>query len=484
MKYSDALLLALSVAAFVTPSALADDYYWTGNIPDATKTLGYKTAGNNSAARGDNNITAWVKNPADTTKSQKVGTSTNLPTAQDNVYFQWKGATLSNHTFSVHNLTSKSYALNLWNMNTTVSGLFKAEDNTIEMRGGTLTINQAMTVRNCGFYTYSDTNQDPVIYFSPDALEMVGKDSEKGHNGFSSVSDYAAVVKATGNLVINVNDTVDVVYHGQTYALREDGTIAFTDYDYSTYFLSENTKSASEILAAAGTHAGEFTGITVDGDARLDFDADVFGSRALTIEDDMTLTVQGGASASVASLSADSAAMELSGALTIVSGTATLRSLTLSNAAELTLGSENEHDFTLALTEMTVNDNAVVNANLVFNDATLTFAKDTVVTMGCSVTIGKEGVVTIVLDAEEIALLMSGSSIDLFVDVESVTLGEESNIVFTNADRSETYSGISLETVDNGGGKHTVRAVCATPEPATATLSLLALAGLCARRRR
>lgn len=162
-------------------------------------------------------------------------------------------------------------------------------------------------------------------------------------------------------------------------------------------------------------------------------------------------------------------------------GTAsTLGSLTLSGNT-ITLGTEANHDYTLKITStLSVSGTgSKINANLEMNSGTMDFTSGAVLTMGCGVTIGSDVVVK--LDSTMIDAIVAGQHFNLIegVDASAVTLGHVS--FESNDGRDLTGLGLSLEAFDTGDGKVAIRVA---PEPATATLSLLALAGLCARRRR
>lgn len=139
------------------------------------------------------------------------------------------------------------------------------------------------------------------------------------------------------------------------------------------------------------------------------------------------------------------------------------------------------HESTLTLTTLQAGAGATLNANISFTadsslilDGTLTMGSDVALATGMSLT----------LSESMLADLYGYNAVTLFTGVDNLTLdnvtmadGEtlNANGVFSNLDTRYDYS---LAYV---GGMVSLAAI---PEPATATLSLLALAALAARRRR
>lgn len=172
----------------------------------------------------------------------------------------------------------------------------------------------------------------------------------------------------------------------------------------------------------------------------------------------------------------------------IMGDTATLESLTLDanttfgafKAAE-NLAVETNNETTLTLTTLTVGKGATLNANIVLG-ADSTLSLEGCLTMGSTVSLTSG--MTIDLSADMLALMYDGKAIDLFTSVDSLTLDGNiinpdtvTNVNFTVDDKLQNFNmGYS-----NEGGTVSITLV---PEPTTATLSLLALAALAARRRR
>lgn len=138
---------------------------------------------------------------------------------------------------------------------------------------------------------------------------------------------------------------------------------------------------------------------------------------------------------------------------------------------------------------MTVKGDASMNANLVVEDGAA-LNLDGSVTMGCTVTLGQNLTLTLTTDP---GYDPTTDLILLFDSAESVTLGVHIDTEYEWLKASEVFSTVTIDNElvnidDYVVGVWNNRVFLATtqaaPEPATATLSLLALAGLMARRRR
>lgn len=131
---------------------------------------------------------------------------------------------------------------------------------------------------------------------------------------------------------------------------------------------------------------------------------------------------------------------------------------------------------------------ACINADLTIgNKATLNMAEGGI-TMGCNLTLGSE----LVLEGDAYdavtALVESGASVTLFDSVESLTIGSQTLTAGDSVQASAVFANIADGPMDkyliNYDGSAVTLSLNVVPEPATATLSLLTLAGLAARRRR
>lgn len=166
-----------------------------------------------------------------------------------------------------------------------------------------------------------------------------------------------------------------------------------------------------------------------------------------------------------------------------VSGTANVATLTLGGGS-ITLGED--HSGTLSVTSVIASaEGSVINANLVVADGgTLNFSAGKSITMGCSVTLGNNEILTV-------ADTVTTGPVTLFTDVEGLTLGTTEITKMGWYDANGILA--SVNGIDiTGEGQYVIGfwngdvsvAAANVPEPATATLSLLALAALAARRKR
>ena len=135
---------------------------------------------------------------------------------------------------------------------------------------------------------------------------------------------------------------------------------------------------------------------------------------------------------------------------------------------------------TLALSSLTVGKGATLNANLALSQDSI-LSMEGCLTMGSSVALASG--MTIELSDDLLTLMYQGETIDLFASVDSLTLDginidpDTITAVTFNVDDMEQRFGMAYS---NEGSV----SITLIPEPTTATLSLLALAGLAARRRR
>lgn len=167
----------------------------------------------------------------------------------------------------------------------------------------------------------------------------------------------------------------------------------------------------------------------------------------------------------------------------------TMPSLTLAGGT-VTLGTEDNHTAALTTCALTVTDSSTLNADLIIADnGSITFdfggSDEKKLTMGCAVTLGND--YKVYLDHATITMLMSyenAEGITLMNDIENIRdILLADNVRVYDADTNEE-SDILLYTQTESNGTKSLKAVKATPEPATATLSLLALAALASRRKR
>ena len=106
-------------------------------------------------------------------------------------------------------------------------------------------------------------------------------------------------------------------------------------------------------------------------------------------------------------------------------------------------------------------------------DGWITAATPTPVTLSFVADVNKEG--TVVSGTFTLSSGTNSASFTVTDHLDKTSLGENTSSKFWTNGGAEQFSNITLKKLDNN---------LIVPEPATATLSLLALAGLAARRRR
>ena len=176
----------------------------------------------------------------------------------------------------------------------------------------------------------------------------------------------------------------------------------------------------------------------------------------------------------------------------------------------LTVGKLESHDNDLVMQNLTVDAGTILNANMVLKDgATLKFAENAVVTLGCTVTLLGNATFTtgvavvespavpgvVIMDSVEDVLGANGQSITLSWDKDAslprwhkelYKVGDKTYTTDASASGA-TLTNLSLvyeRTYSDNGPYNGRLFIAALPEPTTGTLSLLALAALAARRRR
>ena len=175
----------------------------------------------------------------------------------------------------------------------------------------------------------------------------------------------------------------------------------------------------------------------------------------------------------------------------------------------LTLGTPESHGNNLVMQKLTVDASTILNANMVLKDgAMLEFAENAVVTLGCTVTLLGDATFTTgvaVVESPAVPGVVIMDSVEDVLDAnKSITLSWDKDAILprwhkelykvgdktytTDASASgATLTNLSLvyeRTYSDNGPYNGRLFIAALPEPATGTLSLLALAALAARRRR
>lgn len=227
------------------------------------------------------------------------------------------------------------------------------------------------------------------------------------------------------------------------------------------------TINSGTLQVKEGTALGTGSVVLNDGSLQVDTDATI----ATLTQNGGTIVVAEGSTLTVTTLSiAETATLAVQGAIEFTAPqNITHDSITL-DGTTITLGED--HSGVLTTSALTVNSDSTVNANLVIADGgSITFTEGTV-TLGCTIDFGT-GTTIALGEAYHDQLKTNGMAL-IFTGVDDVH-GLE-NVVVTG-----DFVPGSLVKVQQLDGSYNIYA---TPEPATATLSLLALAGLMARRRR
>ena len=301
-----------------------------------------------------------------------------------------------------------------------------------------------------------------------------------------------AEIKLNGNgqnVALGVG-AAEVTVKGISDASNASGTMSIVSgaqaYNTADSFASDDTERTLVINTAGGEYS---TSATVDKNLNIEKQGE--GSQ----------TFSGNVSAFNGSLSATAGMLAFTSAETL-----NIKSLNVQQGAEMSVSKAD------AVGTLTVNTAATFNGGNV--NANLTLADNATVTINSAVTLGSASNVAPVSATETAYTLSLGSQLTLqgsvVEDLGNLAPGSGEVILFSGVDTLElggekynvgaealtAASGVKLsevfrsDSVDledyyigfNANGD--VYAGLIVPEPATATLSLLALAGLCARRRR
>ena len=261
-------------------------------------------------------------------------------------------------------------------------------------------------------------------------------------------------------------------------------------YNANLTFTNTNVKVTGDVLRSYTISGGS---VTVNSGTETNIKSALSATTDLTVNEGSTANFTNKDGSSVASLSgAGSVIVAENADLTVAANKATIGGMTLANGATVTV---NEHKGTLALQKLTVTGEdakATINANLDLSGATVTLNGNSV-TMGCELKF--DGTI-ITLSDDDIAVISNteGAGLLIFSDVESLTLGnvtyttdyiglvEDSGLILTLAQGAT--SALPENVFVNFNATDKTVSLSVVPEPATATLSLLALAALAARRKR
>lgn len=266
---------------------------------------------------------------------------------------------------------------------------------------------------------------------------------EKGFNTFGGSITVTGTDNSIEHIAIRNNVTVDVA---------DGGTLTIGS-------VSQHKDAVNQVLTKTGAGTLTLTG-------------------AATLKN---IEVQGGSLVLSEATTMTSLSTSDGGNVTLATADLAVTALTMKAGSTLTIGQQEES--LVSVQTLTVNGAATLNANLELA-AAATLHLDGTLTMGSTVELG-EG---ITLEGNLLDSLLDGStdSITLFSSVDALTLGGVTYShplygyeVFSNPELGNTPDAKYVVSYNGSDVKLTV-----VPEPATATLSLLALAALAARRRR
>lgn len=161
-------------------------------------------------------------------------------------------------------------------------------------------------------------------------------------------------------------------------------------------------------------------------------------------------------------------------------------SLGLFRSADHTVSTETETTLTVIDSLQVSGSGSVLNANLVMAEGSMLNLAGNSLQLGSSLTLGG-----VALDDTTVNLVKSltvGSSLTLFTGVDELIIGSDSWTGAMTTEASAAFSNAELDgyrlVYDGAASGKVSITTAAVPEPTTATLSLLALAALAARRRR
>lgn len=161
-------------------------------------------------------------------------------------------------------------------------------------------------------------------------------------------------------------------------------------------------------------------------------------------------------------------------------------SLGLFRSADHTVSSETETTLTVIDSLRVSGSGSVLNANLVMAEGSMLNLAGNSLQLGSSLTLGG-----VALDDTTVNLVKSlsvGSSLTLFTGVDELIIGSDSWTGAMTTEASAAFSNAELDgyrlVYDGAASGKVSITTAAVPEPTTATLSLLSLAALAARRRR
>lgn len=414
---------------------------------------------------------------------------------------QSSAVTLTLGTASFEGTTIEKGVKTVINGNATINGL--TANDAVELNGTTNTLSGAITTAKGTTMTLAQgatTTVNGTVNGNVDNFGAAGNMTMAG--GALSLAE-TAVVHVNG-LKLQNNATISLA-NGAELGFRLGG--ANDDYNCIRVTSLNDTQTASVSGNAIGIFNNTATNYTVsNAQVTMGKIGQNFASSA-ALYDNVAVTLNGGAGGADAtkvftftnaastfvSLDAHGQSFSVNGAATAstlkdvaaTGGDVTvynlgegtqLESLTLSNGKNISFYSSADSTALASVgltTQLTVTGaDSTLNANLAVNGATLTFADDALLTVSGSVTLSNA---VVALTQTMVDTIAANGRVNLFTGMTNVDLG---NITFVRADGQElAQAGVYKVSFDG-------TSIYVTPEPATATLSLLALAALAARRKR
>lgn len=407
----------------------------------------------------------------------------------------------------------------------TVSGALSGTGSVVKNGEGTLNLTGANTYSggttvNAGKLSVHSLGSGDVTLNNGSTLEIGGEQIVSGM-GTVTVNDASTIILGYGSAIGTSTAAATIVMNDGATLIQQNGNGTVNHDSYADITIDG-------MATICGSYYGNYSNLhgTISGEAgstlvldkydnnvnKWTLDSALSGGMALQVNDnDVTLTgdssFTGGTIITGGSVTADSntalgtGAVELNDGALVVNAEVTVggltqnggsiainegksltinttesvavSDLTLNAGSTITLG---DHTPDLIVSNATIAGNTTIEADVVLAEGgTMTF-ENGVVTLGCTVEFG-EGT-TIALGTAYYDELAANGKVLLFTGVDAVNglINGLENVVVTG----DFVPGKLIAEQQTDGSFN----IYATPEPATATLSLLALAGLMARRRR
>ena len=305
-----------------------------------------------------------------------------------------------------------------------------------------------------------------------------------------AVSGEHSTIAQSGGGVINLNGNYDGAIFDITQS-GEGGTI-----NLNGTMSADTVKQSGNSALNIGKDAGlAVENMTVGSGSTLTNDGFIVVSGGIVLKDGATLTNNGTitGSSTFALMTADEqAAVILSetedliileaGAELINEGSIEKDILVKGGTLTLANSEGSTQNITMESGTIYVTGQGVQTGSLTLNGGTINFADGATVALDENQTYDLSGAEIIVMvdDVNNI----EGSTVTLFSGNGAGTVTGLESATFKFQDANAPENVVTGTITDLGSGSIKVEATVAIPEPTTATLSLLALAGLCARRRR